>query len=253
MKASLYLFIFILLLASALAIPILQTPQIGGQLIIQYPKQSYFLFNATDKLKFNVFNSTFANMSAPDTNCTLSIYNDTGVTIVNSVLTMDNVNTADYVYTLTGNVTNQAKIYNYEIFCTNTPTGNQTGFLSHQFAVSRGETMNDTNVFWPLGLLLSFGIIAMFYLGLSLDEVHYPMKLLFIWVGIFMFMLLSQLAVQMATSSYLDTNIISILTVWNITTIVMAVLSSLYFMYYVLAKNLGFLTDASKKNNLRSR
>jgi hypothetical protein len=226
-------------------------PQIGGTLQVQEIQVPFYLYNNTnDIINVHVFNSTGFAVTNATTSCTIHIYNSSGDHLIEDRMLMD-ANGIDYYYPLPSNVT-QPFLGDraYIVQCNNTK---EAGFASGTFTIANGSGLDDPTNYIGIAVILVILMLGMFALGLGLKDEHYVLKMFFIWVGTFLFVLISQVAVQMAQANYLDPSIISLLTNLNYVTILGGIVVSAYFMIYIISQYLTHLAGAQKKNNLRTR
>lgn len=164
----------------------------SGGIYIENPKP---LFWAGGKgnidMYFHVFNSTGHALSAPETNCTIHIYNSTDAHVMATLAVMSGI---DYRVVLGDNITTIPGTYPYIIQCSNIY---EAGFISDSFEIGL-TSPQDVSAGMPLAALIIapmiFGLLllagsfmfgedhAMLKIGLFL--VSYLTIFISLWFGI---------------------------------------------------------------------
>lgn len=249
MRKLTIIWICILVMLASFAIAVKPTPtaQTFGLLSVEYVHVPFYLYNDTNsKINIHVFNSTGFAVNNATTSCTIHIYNSTGRHVVDTTMVMDG-NLIDYQYLLPINVTGVEGMHAYIIQCSNTK---EAGYSAGDLIIARGDSLDDPTNYIGIALVLGILIFAMFTIGLGLKDDHYPLKLFLIWVGIFLFVPLTQIGLNIAQSNYLAPELIILLNLFVYISIFAAIVTTVYFVIYVLSKTLNSLKEVSK-NQLR--
>lgn len=155
-------------------------------------------------------------------------------------------------------------IYNYSYYVpaynttsTNTyihyfNSSNPTTSGAEDFTVkSTCATTNGSTSYLPIIVAIGILICGVFYIGLTLNDEHYPLKLFLLWVGIWLFVPLTRFISLIASVENLDSRIYSMIDLFSYATLIMAMLVTLYFMYLVVKNYLMFLSSKKGKSPLR--
>ena len=93
-------------------------------------------------------------------------------------------------------------------------------------------------------------VMAMLEIAFKLAEEHYSLKLFFIWLSIIFIVPIAQIAVKIASVEVMDTSIQNLLSIIQYSTTIISIVSTAYFMLYILK---GVLQAMPVKNKLRMR
>lgn len=246
-KAYVWVLIFIIMLAAALAVKPAPDVQTGGKLLVGAIQVPYYLYNDTaSKINVHVFNSSGYYLTNASTACIIHIYNNTGRHVVEATMTMD-TNLIDYQYTLPATIMSVEGTHAYVIQCSN---DDEAGFAAGELDILRGQSDVDSQSYIPVIAVLVVLIFATFMIGIGLKDDHFPLKLFLYWIGILLFIPLAQVGDTIAQAEYLPMSVLTMTNLFVYITIFMGIFASAYFMIYVLLKLLA--SAAVPKNMLRS-
>ena len=239
------------MIASALAIKP-TTPQVTtGGLQIEVPKVTYYQWlNTSNRLNFHVVNSTGWNVVSNTTNCTLHIYDHSGHHIIDQRLNPSSDHSSDYQFDMGLNITNYEGFYAYVVYCTTTSYGSEAGFTASDFIIKKSEPVEDSSVYSFFAFVMGIILFCMLYVGLTLSNEHYPLKLFFIWVAILILVPISQLMVLVADQQLLS-NLSTILQLVNYLTIIISIVATAYFVIYITKTMLMTVSNLTNRNPLK--
>lgn len=159
LKPFIFIFVFIVLSISVLAVKPIPPTQQGGNIAIESIKLDFFKGNIGNiQFFFHAFNSTGYRLSAPTTNCSVHIYNQSGVHVIEDKASMIG---DDYVVVMGNNITLKPAIYAYIIYCTNIY---QAGYISDSFELAFDNPQNTSIGGYPLAVIMLLPIILAFIL-----------------------------------------------------------------------------------------
>ncbi len=104
-----------------------------------------------------------------------------------------------------------------------------------------------------VAVILFMTVVTMIEIAFKLDQQHYPLKLMLIWVSIMFTMPISQIAVRIIAVEVMAADILALMTVIQYSTIIISVVSTAYFMIYVLRNTLALAANAANRNPLRTK
>ena len=234
-----FLFLLVVSLVSAAQVPVAQT---AGSLQIEYPKSPYLEAGMGNiDLYFHVFNSSGYVVTAPNTNCTVHIYNSTDHHIMQELAVMDG-NGLDYEIEMGSNITNNPGTYAYIIQCSN-PT--EAGFVSDTFVISMGDIEPNNYLVLMLSIAIVIGVLLT--IGFKLDADHSPIKLFLIWLSIGLLTLLTTFAQLYALAINAPDSIYGLVNTMMIVSIVLTTIMSFYFMIYFLTMMFNFISKVAQE------
>jgi hypothetical protein len=249
MRKLTWILMCMLILVASFAFAIKPSPgtQTAGTLSVEAIQVPYYKYNDTlAKVNIHVFNSTGYMVNNVTTSCLIHIYNETGRHVVDALMVMD-LNLVDYQYTLPLEITSIEGAHGYIIQCNNTK---EAGFSAGQLTIARGDSLDDPTNYIGIALVLGVFIFALFAIGLGLKDDHYPLKLFLIWIGILLFIPLTQIGTQIAKINALINGVFTLMVLFNYISIFVGIVTTFYFVVYVLTKTLMALKEVGK-NQLR--
>jgi hypothetical protein len=104
-----------------------------------------------------------------------------------------------------------------------------------------------------IAVILFMTVMTMIEIAFKLDQVHYPLKLLLIWVSILFTIPITQIGVRIMVAESMAADLLSLMTIIQVTTIIVSIVSTAYFMIYVLHNSLTFAANAANRNPLRTK
>lgn len=179
--------VFFILIAGVLAVNPHQPQESTTGIQIQRP-QNPFIWAGEESVDvyFHVFNSTNGELSAPTTNCTIDVYNNSDIHMLYNVKAV--MEGHDYEVELGSNITLHPGRYPYIIHCYNIK---EEGFLSDYLEVEYGAMREDAIGGFPLAAIILlpilFGLLLIFG-SFNLDDDHKTLKIimfLFAYIMVF--------------------------------------------------------------------
>lgn len=244
-----WILLALLLVGGALAVKPQVQAQQAGTLTVEYLEVDFFLWNVSgSKINIHAFNSTGYVLTNATTTCIIHIYNSTGRHQVEDNMGMDS-NLLDFQYALPAIVYNDEGTHAYIIQCQNSK---EAGYVAGQFDVLRGRTAIDPTAYIPILIGLGVLLFEMFYLGLTLKDDHYPLKLFLLWLGSMLLVPLTQMINTIAQAQFVAVSVITLTQLFNYVSIFISIVVSAYFMIYVLMRVLKTGADVAK-NPLRGK
>jgi len=202
-----------------------------------------YMYNTSNVLSFNVYNSTGYKLNISNTNCTVQLYNTTGNNIMSQYAIFNaNYNYIDFNYSLNSKL----GTYSYSIYCNSTQQ--EAGFVTGSFYVTEtGMPPESPGILLYIAILfpLIFGLILLFS-SWSLSPEHTALKISFLLFSLFTIFMSGNLMIITLIKFYnisaLQDSFISSLFLIGI--FIFAILC--YFIIYMIAK--GIHIAAQKKN-----
>lgn len=234
-----YLFIFGIFLF-LLIFPLInakQSPQIEGNLLIDYPKFDYHKQNTVHEFNFHVINLTGLKTNV-STDCDFHLYDLTGTHLLFQDLDFGIVTNQDYSIVVgAGNFSNRGN-YDYKVVCED----GEAGIVSASFTVNKyGEelTQSTTNLFYfGIFILFAFLIISLFGI-FNID--NYIGKFVLYWVCHVLFIIIVfsvwQFIDGYAISTTTTIGIFKILFYVSITAMFPMILLSVAWIFYIHTMN----------------
>jgi hypothetical protein len=112
--------------------------QIGDKFYtINFPKNDYYAWGQTSKVYIQAQNCTGLFLTGTQVECSMQVYNTTGEIISRGAMTFDAP--YSFYFTLNENITNNAGIYPYDVYCNSTCCG---GFASSTLKVGESGPLN---------------------------------------------------------------------------------------------------------------
>lgn len=178
-----FLILILLLICPVLAQPPFE-PQASATfgIDIAFPKFGVFEQGKEFELHFHVHNSTNFLLTNETTSCTIHIYNDVGLHIIEQDIAYD-LNTTDFSYTFNKSMADIQGSYTYIVNCNSTT---EAGFISNSFKITESGELQvfDIGNVLIVSILVILFFLVLIYLGEHSESIYSRMASRIFGIGI---------------------------------------------------------------------
>ena len=224
----------------------LQTTEAGtGNLVIVYPQEAVYQQAIAATFSFDILNSTLHKLTNVTTNCSYTIVDRQGDGLASGNLIYDGA-LGYWYYKLSTTQTATQNDYFYYVYCSHPQ---EKGFLSTSFKITAdGFTYANNTTFVAVTILIALVILIYTVLAINWnfnllekgENKTNAVKVLLVWLTIWAMPLLVQLAIELADSGSLSTDIVTLLgTAYQLTIWIgysISVLFVIMFVYELLVR-----------------